>query len=132
MSSAEPREIRLAERDLPAPGEIRVVEIRHHRVGVMRVGDEFHALADRCPHRGAPLCSAGEVVTDIQRAADGSLTLGEPGAMIRCPWHKWDFEIATGRCPADTKMRVRRYAVRHEDGGVIVSLDLPASFTDPA
>jgi nitrite reductase/ring-hydroxylating ferredoxin subunit len=129
VSSAEPREIRLAERDLPAPGEIRVVEIRHHRVGVMRVGDEFHALADRCPHRGAPLCSAGEVVTDIQRAADGNLTLGEQGALIRCPWHKWDFEIATGRCPADAKMRVRRYAVRREGGDVIVSLDSPASFT---
>jgi nitrite reductase/ring-hydroxylating ferredoxin subunit len=131
VSSAEPREIRLAQGDLPAPGEIRVVEIRHHRVGVMRVGDEFHALADRCPHRGAPLCSAGEVVTDIQRAADGSLTLGEQGALIRCPWHKWDFEIATGRCPADTKMRVRRYAVRREGGDVIVSLDSPAGFTGP-
>ena len=129
MSSAEPREIRLPEGDLPAPGQIRVVEIRHHRVGVMRVGDEFHALADRCPHRGAPLCSAGEVVTDIQRAADGSLTLGEPGALIRCPWHKWDFEIATGRCPADAKMRVRRYTVRREGGDLIVSLDSPSGFT---
>ena len=27
--------------------------------------------------------------------------LGEPGTLIRCPWHKWDFEIATGTCPAD-------------------------------
>ena len=132
MSGAEPREIRLAESDLPAPGQIRMVEIRHHRVGIMRVGDEIHALADRCPHRGAPLCSAGEVVTDIQRAADGSLALGEEGALIRCPWHKWDFEIATGHCPADTKMRVRRYAVRRDGGHVIVSLDWPASMSDPA
>jgi nitrite reductase/ring-hydroxylating ferredoxin subunit len=131
VSGAEPREVRLAQVDLPAPGQIRVVEIRHHRVGVMRVGDEFHALADRCPHRGAPLCSAGEVVTDIRRAADGSLTLGEQGALIRCPWHKWDFEIATGRCPADAKMRVRRYAVRREGGDLIVSLDAPAGFTTP-
>jgi nitrite reductase/ring-hydroxylating ferredoxin subunit len=131
VSSAEPREIRLAESELPAPGQIRVVQIRHHRVGVMRVGDEIHALADRCPHRGAPLCSAGEVVTDILRAADGTLELGEPGALIRCPWHKWDFEIATGRCPADPQMRVRCYGVRREGGDVIVSLDAPAKTVDP-
>ncbi|MDX6594114.1 MAG: hypothetical protein QOJ13_3310 [Gaiellales bacterium] len=130
MSSAAPREIRLAESELPPPGQIRVVQIRHHRVGVIRVGDEIHALADRCPHRGAPLCSAGEVVTDIVRAPDGTLELGEPGALIRCPWHKWDFEIATGRCPSDAQMRVRRYGVRRDGEDVIVSLDQPSTMAD--
>jgi len=126
MSAGE-REIRLAAADLPAPGEIRMVEIRHHRIGLVRVGDEFHALADRCPHRGAPLCSAGEVVTDIRLSADGALELGERGALIRCPWHKWDFEIATGVCPVDGQMRVRRYHVRPDGDGLVVSLESPRS-----
>ncbi len=125
MSGAEPREVRVPASELPVPGQIRIVEIRHHRIGLMRVGDEIHALADRCPHRGAPLCSAGEVVTEIQLAADGSLQLGEADSLIRCPWHKWDFEIATGTCQVDGQMRVRRYAVRHEGSDVVVSLDSP-------
>ncbi len=123
--TANEREVRIAATELPAPGEIRMVEIRHHHIGVMRVGDEFHALANRCPHRGAPLCSAGEVVTDIRVTGDGALELGEEGALIRCPWHKWDFEIATGACPVDGQMRVRRYGVRRDGDGLIVSLDSP-------
>ena len=123
--SGTDREVHVPAADLPEPGQIRVVAIRHHRIGVLRVGDEFHALADRCPHRGAPLCSAGEVVTDIRVNADGELELGERGALIRCPWHKWDFEIASGTCPVDTQMRVRRYHVRRDGDGLVVSLDSP-------
>jgi nitrite reductase/ring-hydroxylating ferredoxin subunit len=123
--SGDEREARLAEGELPQPGRVAMVQIGHHRIGVVRVGDEIHALADRCPHRGAPLCSAGEVVTDILRCDDGTLTLGEEGALIRCPWHKWDFEIASGRSPVDVRMRVRRYAVRWEGTDVVVSLDAP-------
>ena len=115
----------VAASDVPAPGRILLVEIRHHRIGLIRVGDEIHALADRCPHRGAPLCSAGEIVTDIQLTADGALELGEEGALIRCPWHKWDFDIATGKCPVDGQMRVRRYAVQRDGDDLIVSLDSP-------
>ena len=117
------REVRIAAADLPRPGRITMVTIGHHRIGVMRVGDEIHALADRCPHRGAPLCSAGEIVTGIERRSDGTLELGADGTLIRCPWHKWDFEIATGRCPVDGQKRVRRYSVVRDGDDVIVSLD---------
>jgi 3-phenylpropionate/trans-cinnamate dioxygenase ferredoxin subunit len=102
-----------------------MVRIGHHRIGVMRVGGQLHALADRCPHRGAPLCSFGEIVTGIERFADGTLGLGEPGTLIRCPWHKWDFDIATGTSPADPAMRVRRYAVWEDGEEVVVRLDRP-------
>ena len=102
-----------------------MVSIGHHRIGVMRVAGRIHALADRCPHRGAPLCSFGEIVTDIERLPDGALVLGEPGALIRCPWHKWDFDIASGSSPADPAMRVRRYAVREDGDEVVVRLDRP-------
>jgi nitrite reductase/ring-hydroxylating ferredoxin subunit len=123
MSSDRVREVRIAETDLPAPGRVAIVTIGHHRIGVMRVGEHIHALADRCPHRGAPLCSSGVIVTDVERRPDGTLELGQEDSLIRCPWHKWDFDISTGTCPADARMRVRRYAVRRDGDDVIVSLD---------
>jgi 3-phenylpropionate/trans-cinnamate dioxygenase ferredoxin subunit len=126
MSGERVREIRIAAADLPGPGRIAMVTIGHHRIGVIRVGDEIHALADRCPHRGAPLCSAGEIVTGVERRGDGTLQLGPAGTLIRCPWHKWDFEIATGRCPVDGHKRVRSYTVVHDRDGVVVSLDRTA------
>jgi nitrite reductase (NADH) small subunit len=115
------REVRVPLRDAPAEGDVLMLEIGRHRVGLFRVAGAFHALADRCPHRGAPLC-AGRIATPIE-ARDGGLALGAPGSVLRCPWHKWEFEIATGRCLVDERVHVRAYDVRLEDDEVVVALD---------
>ena len=117
------REARFPKSVLPDAGAIRVVEVGRHRVGLFRVGDSVHALADRCPHRGAPLCS-GAIATPTG-VAEGELAIGERDSVVRCPWHKWEFDIATGRCTVDERLRVRRYAVRLDGDVVVVSLDAP-------
>jgi nitrite reductase (NADH) small subunit len=117
------REGRFPTSVLPESGAVRVVQVGSHRIGLFRVGDEVHALADRCPHRGAPLCS-GAVATPIA-VENGALATGTPNSVVRCPWHKWEFEIATGRCVVDERLRVRRYSVRVERDAVVVSLDSP-------
>jgi nitrite reductase (NADH) small subunit len=122
--SAAGRETRLPLRDTPPEGAVRLLEVGGHRVGLYRVGGTLHALADRCPHRGAPLC-AGRIATPVEAGA-GELTLGSRDSVVRCPWHKWEFDIATGRCLVDERLRVRRYAVRLEDDEVVITLDRPA------
>lgn len=117
------REARLPVAEAPDEGTVRIVDVGGHRVGLFRVEGALHALADRCPHRGAPLC-AGKVATPIEAGPSG-LTLGAPHSIVRCPWHKWEFEIATGRSLVDEKLRVRRYAVRIDGDDVVVSLDQP-------
>jgi nitrite reductase (NADH) small subunit len=121
VSGAEAR-IPLA--DLPAGGRIRMVDVGGHRVGVVRVGDEIHALADRCPHRGAPLCSGGRTVHGIE-LADASPVRGAERALVRCPWHKWDFDIASGRCLVHPTLRIRRYRVTVDREEVVVALSHP-------
>jgi nitrite reductase (NADH) small subunit len=117
------REARIPVRDAPEEGAVRMIDVGSHRVGIYRVAGDLHALADRCPHRGARLC-AGKVATPIELAA-GEVTIGAPNTIVRCPWHKWEFEIATGRCLVDPRLRVRRYAVRIEGDDVVVTLDQP-------
>jgi nitrite reductase/ring-hydroxylating ferredoxin subunit len=117
------REVRFSRDVLPQQGEVRIVEIGAHRIGLYRVGDSVYALADRCPHRGAPLC-AGAVATPIG-VESGQLTVGKPDSVVRCPWHKWEFEIATGRCTVDERLRVRQYSVSVDRDQVVVSLDAP-------
>ena len=119
------RETRLPIADAPAEGSTRLLEIGGVRVGLFRVGGDLHALADRCPHRGAPLCS-GRVTTPIAYE-HGELSLGLRASVLRCPWHKWEFDIATGRCLVDEKLRVRRYDVRVEGDEIVVALDRPSS-----
>ncbi|MGH2874869.1 MAG: Rieske (2Fe-2S) protein [Solirubrobacteraceae bacterium] len=118
-------ELRVPLADAPAAGERRMFELGGHRIGLYRVGEELHALADRCPHRGAPLCSSGRIATAIE-LRDGRPALGARDALVRCPWHKWDFEIATGRCAVHPRLQVRRYAVRVEGDEVVITLRHPA------
>jgi len=119
--SASVREVRVPVGDAPSEGGVRIVELDGHRIGLYRVGDAFFALADRCPHRGAPLC-AGSVATAVE-VRDGEIVLGTPNATVRCPWHKWEFDIPTGRALLDERLRVRRYDVRVNGDEIIVSLD---------
>jgi len=117
------REVRIRLQDAPGEGMVRMLEVGGHRIGLYRVAGAFHALADRCPHRGAPLC-AGRIGTPIE--TDGpTLTVGQSQSIVRCPWDKWEFEIATGRSLVDNRLRVRRYAARLDSDDVVVTLDQP-------
>ena len=75
------------------------------RVAVWRVGEELRALVDACPHRQASL-SEGAVV-------DGA---------VRCPKHRWRFDLATGACTEAPHLPARVVPVREEDGGVWLDL----------
>ena len=121
------REARIPAGDAPPEGTVLMIDVGGHRVGLYRVAGTLHALADRCPHRGAPLC-AGVVATPVE-AERGAIVLGPERSSVRCPWHKWEFDIATGRCLVDPKLRARRYAVRVDGPDVVVTLDQP---DDPA
>jgi nitrite reductase/ring-hydroxylating ferredoxin subunit len=117
------RETRLALEEAPDEGAVRMLEIGPHRVGLYRVSGRLYALADRCPHRGAPLCS-GMIATPLD-PGHGEIALGPLGSIVRCPWHKWEFDIASGRSLVDERLRVRRYAVRIEGDEIVVALDQP-------
>ena len=38
------------------PREGRAVTVGHHDIAIFNLGDRFLATANRCPHRGGPLC----------------------------------------------------------------------------
>ena len=77
------RTLRFPREAAPAPGEVRTVEADGRRVGLMWVDGELYGLADACPHRGAPLCSAGTLVHRVE--SDGRqrdpACVGRPAAL---------------------------------------------------
>ena len=120
------RAVRLPAGSLAARDRITICEVGGHRVGVLRVAGELHAVADRCPHRGAPICSHGELVADAASYASGSAAGEAEPNLLRCPWHKWDYDPATGVCPVAPRFRLKRYHVWEDGDDVVVSLDPPA------
>jgi nitrite reductase/ring-hydroxylating ferredoxin subunit len=66
VSAARPRETRIPLDQAPPPGRAQMIELGRHRIALFCLDGRFHALADRCPHRGAPLCSRGQVVRALE------------------------------------------------------------------
>jgi nitrite reductase/ring-hydroxylating ferredoxin subunit len=118
------RDARIPLADAPGVGEVRMLELSGHSIGLYRVGDQFCAIANRCPHRGAPLAAAGRVVRGITLDHGIPVRGAQPG-LLRCPWHKWDFDIVSGRCLVQPRLRVRRYRVQLEDDHLVISLQHP-------
>lgn len=96
------------------PGERRIVRAGRRSIGVFRVGDSFYAVNNHCPHQGGPLC-LGQTKPWLRSAAPGDYAMAENDALIACPWHGWEYDLATGQSflgPGEPP--VRAYQVRVE------------------
>jgi len=112
-----------------APGQRKIVVPFRGRagIGVFNVNGSFFALRNLCPHKLGPLCTGavtGRMVADLPpSASDEVVALAQDGEILRCPWHLWEFEIASGRCLVDRRVRVKTYLVSIEDGQLVVEYD---------
>ena len=111
------------------PGSRKIVVPFRGRagIGVFNVNGNLYALRNICPHKRGPLCT-GELTGRINADAPPSayaaeLAVDGDGEVLRCPWHQWPFEIATGRCLVDPGVRVKTYPVRVIGNDIIVDLD---------
>ncbi len=94
-----------------------LIRIGGREIGVIKTADRLSAVRNRCPHHGGPLCLGR--VRERLSGDPGRYALG--GRMVlSCPWHGWEFDLATGRCADDPAMRVAVYALRIDNGRVLV------------
>jgi nitrite reductase (NADH) small subunit len=122
---SRPRSARIR-RDAFAATRSLPVQIGRQRVVVTLTDRGPFAYADRCPHRGAPMLAGGRIVTGLAQG-DGRLVSGPLGSQVRCPWHKWDYDLETGRCVVDPQLRLRTYRAWLDGDEVVVSIDGHAS-----
>jgi nitrite reductase (NADH) small subunit len=104
--------------DLERVGHV-VARLGGREVGAVLVRGEIRGVRNRCPHHGGPLCLG----TVENRLA------GKPGAyglsgvtVLRCPWHGWEFDPATGACLDEPSLRVAVYPAKAEDGRVLLDV----------
>jgi len=93
-------------------------------VGIFMVDGRLHAYENRCRHQGGPVCT-GEIIGRYEQVilADGTVggeRFAEDEVRIACPWHGWEYDLATGECTADRRFRLRRFEVRLRDGEAYV------------
>jgi 3-phenylpropionate/trans-cinnamate dioxygenase ferredoxin subunit len=81
--------------DIPEGGRV-IVEVAGREVGIYRLNGRFHALLNRCPHLGGPLCK-GDVVSEIYAPMPGDVRHDASRLFVTCPWHNWEFDVTTGQ-----------------------------------
>jgi nitrite reductase/ring-hydroxylating ferredoxin subunit len=118
---AVPEHLVAAERDIPEGGGV-LVHAGGVEVGVFKVGGRVVAYENRCAHQGGPVC-IGEIMgryEEVLGPNGESVTerFAEDALHIVCPWHGWEYDLATGRCHADGRFGLRRYPVEIRDGAV--------------
>jgi nitrite reductase/ring-hydroxylating ferredoxin subunit len=93
----------IAADELP-PGQAREVQAGGRTLALVNVDGQFHAVDNRCVHRGGPL---GQGFVE--------------GHLLGCPWHAWNYDVRTGEMAGNPEFKVACYPVRVEDGQVLVS-----------
>ncbi|HZN14212.1 MAG TPA: non-heme iron oxygenase ferredoxin subunit [Acidimicrobiales bacterium] len=79
-------EFRLCSVNELEPGAAKRFDIDGHRIALVRIGDDFYAIGDRCSHEDFSL-SEGEVITEEceiecwKHGSTFSLTTGEPQSL---------------------------------------------------
>ena len=87
------------------PGTAVAVQAGRRVIAVFRLGDDFFAVNNTCPHKGASLCDGEIVIRD---------------KVVRCPWHHWNWQLGDGRLESDPRQRLRTYEIAVEGDEVIL------------
>jgi nitrite reductase (NADH) small subunit len=104
-----------------APGERLIVDLGGRSVGVFNIGGQFYALHNRCPHAGGALC-LGPLTGTTLPTTRREYVYGQAGRILRCAWHGWEFEVDSGQCLSDPKLRARTFPVTVVDDQVTVHI----------
>jgi nitrite reductase (NADH) small subunit len=92
--------VRAARKDEIPAGGVREFQVEGKTLAIANVDGKFLAIDNTCLHRGGPL-------------AQGTLS----GKTITCPWHGWQYDMATGKLLQNPAASVACYVleVRGED-----------------
>ena len=109
-----------------ADGDRKVVDCADSEVGIFRIDGEFFAWHNRCAHRAGPICQGRIMKRVIEPVADDrtvrSQAYDPSETNIVCPWHGYEFDLATGCHPGDAATRLTPVPVAVRDGQIYVSV----------
>jgi len=104
-------------------GDRWIVVSGKHEVGVFFKDGSYYAYSNYCLHAGGPACEGILVnkVVDLiaaDRTYEGQSFSDE--LHFVCPWHGYEYDIKTGECAGDRKLKLRKYEVVRRGDDIFV------------
>jgi nitrite reductase/ring-hydroxylating ferredoxin subunit len=105
-------------------GDRRIVFVGDTEIGLFKNQGEFYAYSNTCLHQAGPACE-GMIISKVEEKIlpDGTsagLYFSDTVTHFVCPWHGYEYNLKTGVCAADRRLRLRKYDVMQKDDGVYV------------
>src|SRR5690554_1199675 len=74
-------------------GGRKLISHKDREIGIIRVGEEFFAYQNICPHQGGPVCE-GMLIHRVEEVIGEDntyrgMTFNEDVLHLTCPWHGW-------------------------------------------
>ena len=121
-------------------GDRRIIQHGAHDIGVFHWEGQFYAYANLCLHQGGPACE-GLIMHQVENVIGPDKTLvgqkfSDTQVNFVCPWHGYEYDIKTGECAADRRLRLkklqrrparRRHLRRDLTKGTMIMVELPLS-----
>ena len=96
-------------------GDRRIVFMGEHEIGVFKEKGEFYAYSNFCLHQGGPACEGLTIAKVEERIMPDKTSRGlyfsDTELHFVCPWHGMEYDMKTGECVSDRKMKLRKYKI---------------------
>jgi nitrite reductase (NADH) small subunit len=107
-------------------GTAQIVTVENVEIGLIRHKGQCYAYRNVCAHQGGPACEGMRVprVIDVIDK-DGSFIqqkFDENDMHIVCPWHGYEYHIATGVHVADPRIKLKKFEVQEREGDIYVAI----------
>jgi len=105
-------------------GDRRIVAAGGTReIGVFFKDGAWYAYANQCAHSGGPACEGVLIRRVVDVIAADRTYQGQTYAddvHFVCPWHGYEYELTTGECVGDRRLKLRKFEVVRRGDDIFV------------
>jgi nitrite reductase/ring-hydroxylating ferredoxin subunit len=98
-----------------ADGTRQIVKVGNTEVGVFRHEGTFYAYSNYCLHQGGPACEGLTIAKVEEHLREDKTSMGlffsEKDMNFVCPWHGYEYDMKSGECISDRKLKLKNYQV---------------------
>jgi nitrite reductase/ring-hydroxylating ferredoxin subunit len=94
-------------------GDRRIVFVGDNEIGVFRHEGKYYAYSNFCLHQGGPACEGLTIARVEERLRPDKTSMGlyfsENEMHFACPWHGMEYDMKTGECVSNRKLKLKKY-----------------------